>query len=574
MNLVKPSMTEEFRKTAPSPLESIPFNVPKPFKTELSNGLQIVVVEDKRHPLINFRLAIPKGDVNDPQNGVGVTSAMASMLSEGTENYTSKELAQKVERLGASLSVSAGMDNLIVKANTLSIYKSDILKLIAELVLTPTFPEDELELYKQNSIEGLKYQRSQPDFLADEKMSKAIYGSHPYGINSPTEDDLKNLTKEQLIKQHTKLFVPNNAILIVVGDVESKHLVKEIEDNLGKWEQGEVETPEFPEFPIHSDRRLIIVDRPGSTQSNIVLSNQAINRNHPDYFPVLVMNQILGAGASSRLFMNLREEKGYTYGAYSRVYAKRLGGSFEATSEVRTSVTADSLKEFFYELNRIRDEKVSEEELKDAKNYLTGVFPIRAETQTGLTGLIVAQQLYDLPEDYLETYRGKINQVTLEEIEHVANKYISPEKLTMVIVGDAEEVLPQAKSYTENIEVFDTEGNPQDLSKYTDNSGGEIADVAGNWTLSIEAMGQELQINLNLDQDGEKISGKVSSMMGEGEISDGKVNGNKVSAIAKFEISGQKAEIGIKGTVDGDSIEGTMAYDKIPMPLEFKGSRE
>ncbi len=566
-------MTEDFRKTAPAPLQAVPFNVPKPFKYELKNGLKIFIVEDKRFPLINFRLAFQKGDINDPENGIGVTSAMASMLNEGTEKHTSKQLAEKVERLGASLSVSAGSDNTIVKANTLSIYKSEILRLIAELVLTPTFPENELELYKQNAIEGLKYQRSQPDFLADEQVSRLIYGSHPYGINSPTKDDIKRLTREQLVDQHNKLFIPNNAMLIVIGDVESESLVSEIEENLGNWEQGEIDTPEFSNFPSLDKRTLTIVDRPGSTQSNIVLANQAINRNHPDYFPAIVMNQILGAGASSRLFMNLREEKGYTYGAYSRIYSKRLGGSFEATSEVRTSVTDDSLKEFFYELNRIRDEKASDEELQDAKNYLTGVFPIRAETQTGLTNLIVSQLLYDLPENYLETYRDKINDVTLDQIQNVANKYVLPEKLAMVIVGDAEEVLTQAKSYSGDIEIFDTENNQQDLSKYVVDETVETADVSGDWKLSIEAMGQTLEIGLNLKQDGEKLSGTISSMMGEGEISDGKVKGNKVSAVAKSEFNGQEVEIGIKGNIEGDSFEGSMTSQMIPMPLEFKGNR-
>lgn len=566
-------MNEDFRKFAPEPLEAIPFNVPKPFQTTLANGLRIVIVEDKRHPLINFRLAFLQGDINDPKDGIGVTSAMAAMINEGTEKHTSKELAQEIERLGASLSVSSGLDNTLVKANTLSIYKSDVLKLIAELVLTPTFPADELELFKQNAIEGLKYQRSQPDFLADEQVSRVLYGEHPYGINSPNEKDLNKLTREQLVAQHAKLFIPNNAIFIIVGDVESESLVKEIEENFGEWQQGNIENKELPAFPTRDKRTLTIVDRPGSTQSNIVLTNLAINQNHPDYFPVLVMNQILGAGASSRLFMNLREEKGYTYGAYSRIYAKRLGGSFEATSEVRTSVTGDSLKEFFYELNRIRDEKVSEVELKDAQNYLTGVFPIRAETQSGLTGLIVSQFLYDLPEDYLETYRENINAVTLEDVERVAKTYVLPEKLAMVIVGDAEEIIPQAKTYSDQIEIFDANNNAKDMNKYETEENVETANVSGNWKLTVEAMGQSLDLNLTLEQDGENVSGNLDSMLGAGEISEGKVSGNKLSAVANLQFQGQPLEIGIKANVDGDSITGTLNAPMLPMPYEFKGNR-
>jgi predicted Zn-dependent peptidase len=171
------------------------------------------------------------------------------------------------------------------------------------------------------------------------------------------------------------------------------------------------------------------------------------------------MNQVLGAGASSRVFMNLREEKGYTYGAYTRLNTKRLGGDFEATAEVRTAVTGDSLKEFFFELDRIRDEKVAEAELSDAKNFLTGVFPIRAETQEGLTNLIVNQLLFELPEDYLQTYRSNIEKVTVEDVQRVAQEYVRPNEMAIVIVGDAKEIISQVDNYADNIEVLDTEGN-------------------------------------------------------------------------------------------------------------------
>jgi predicted Zn-dependent peptidase len=175
------------------------------------------------------------------------------------------------------------------------------------------------------------------------------------------------------------------------------------------------------------------------------------------------MNQVLGAGASSRVFMNLREEKGYTYGAYTRLNARKLGGDFEATAEVRTAVTGDSLKEFFYELARIRDEEVPQEELADAKNFLTGVFPIRAETQEGMTNLVVNKLLYGLPDDYLQTYREKIEKVSAGDVQRVAREYIRPDEAAIVIVGDAKEIVSQSSEYTDDIEIFDTEGNSLDI---------------------------------------------------------------------------------------------------------------
>jgi zinc protease len=329
----------------------------------------------------------------------------------------------------------------------------------------------------------------------------------------------------------------------------------------------------FPDFPVIAERTLTIVDRSGSAQSNIVLANIAIDRRSPDYFPFLVMNQVLGAGASSRLFMNLREEKGYTYGAYSRFDAKRLGGDFEATAEVRTSVTGDSLKEFFFELNRIRNERVSDQELADAKNFLVGVFPIRAETQEGLTNLIVTQYLHALPEDYLQTYREKISAVTAEDVERVAKEYVQPETAAIVIVGDASEILPQAELYSNKVEIFDTNGNLLDRNSYFAETAAVTIDVSGGWDLSIDFQGQQVPVSLTLVQDGSTADGSLETMLGTGKISGGKINGNKISAAARTEIQGETVEFIINGTVDGDTISGTLSAPIVPEPLAFTGNR-
>jgi hypothetical protein len=362
--------------------------------------------------------------------------------------------------------------------------------------------------------------------------------------------------------------------LIVVGDVETESFIDELKDVFGKWTQGSVETVNFPALPERVEKTLTIVDRQGSAQSNIVISSLAFERTSPDYFPFLVMNQILGAGASSRVFMNLREEKGYTYGAYTRLDAKRFGGDFEATAEVRTAVTGDALREFFYELNRIRDEKVSETELNDAKAFLTGVFPIRAETQEGLTSLIVSQKLYDLPEDYLQTYRDNVNAVTVEDVEKVASKYIEPDRMAIVIVGDGEEVLAQAQAYAEYVEIFDTEGNPQETEKYMQTENTENADVAGKWSLVVDFQGQQFPVSLALEQNGDAVSGKLESVLGEGDVHDGKVKGNKFSATAKSNVQGQNIELSITGTVENDLMNGSLSAPMIPMPLNFSGTRQ
>ena len=429
-------------------------------------------------------------------------------------------------------------------------------------------------MYRRNTIEGLKFQRSQAGFLADEQVSRIIYGEHPYSRVSSKAEDIEKLTREKLSAHKNKTFIPNNAVFVVVGDVDKDELISEITDKFGDWQSGKVDDFAFDAMPEREARTLTIVDRKGSAQANIVLANAAFERKHPDYFRVLVMNQILGAGASSRIFMNLREEKGYTYGAYSKLDLRRLAGAFEATAEVRTSVTGDSLKEFFYELNRIRDEKVSDEELRDVKNYLTGVFPIRAETQEGLTGFIVQQQIYDLPADYLQTYRDEINKITIEDVEAAAKKYVQPDKMAIVIVGDAEEILTQAREYADNIEIYDTEGNLQNIENYGKTMEAATINLTGNWDLTIDFQGQQIPVSLTLEQTDGKISGKLESMLGEGKIENGKVSGNGFSAVATTEMQGQSLEIAINGTLENEELKGSLSAPMIPMPLEFSGRKK
>jgi zinc protease len=450
-------MNEDFRKKPPAPLAPKPFSIPKPTETVLANGLKVIVFEDKKLPLVSFRLAFKFGEINDDLRGL--TSMTSAMLKEGTTTHTSKQLAEAIDKIGASLYAASSSDNTIVSASSLSSYSYDVLSFMSDIVLRPSFPPEELELNKQNTIEGLKFSRSDAAFLAGERVNKILYGEHPYSVTSPTPENIEAITREKLLAFHDAKFTANNATLFVVGDVESDKLLPEINKLFGEWKQGSIVNNEFTVPPTRKQRTLSVVNRPDSAQSNIIIGNVAINRTHQDYFPCVVMNQILGAGASSRLFMNIREDKGYTYGAYSGFDARRLSGSFEATAEVRNEVTGDSLKEFFYELNRIRDEKATNEELADAQSYLTGVFPLRGETQEGLTNQIVSQELNGLPQDYLQTYRDNINAVTLDEIQRVAREYVNVDSIAIVIVGDAETILEQAKDYAESVEVFDVDGN-------------------------------------------------------------------------------------------------------------------
>ena len=451
--------TESFRQDMPSPLQLRPLNLPEPIETKLSNGLNLLLIEDRRLPLISFRLAFRSGDANDPAGLPGLTDMLSHLLTEGTTTRTSRQLAEEIERLGASLSVGSNSDFTSVAASGLSGFAPEILELLADVTLRATFPQNEVDLARENTQQMLIQQRAQPTFLASERMAQVMFGEHPYSRVSPTPEMLDALTREDLVAFRQATFIPNNASLIAIGDFDREALTAQIESLFANWEKVALAGIEYPALPKRSARRIYLVDRPGSAQSNIVIANEAIKRTSPDYFPMLLMHTILGANASSRLFMNLREHKGYTYGAYSNLDARRSAGLFRATAEVRTAVTGASLHEFFFELDRIRDQKVSEEEIRNAKSYLTGVFPIRIETQDGLIDQLVNIKMYDLPNDYLKTYRDRVDAVTRAEIQRVAQSYVQPKQAAIVAVGDAAEVTAQVKDYSEDIELYDTEGN-------------------------------------------------------------------------------------------------------------------
>jgi zinc protease len=480
------------------------------------------------------------------------------LLKEGTKTRTSKQIAQEIENIGGSISAGASDDNSTISASALSKYSSDILKLMADVTLNPSYPENEVNLAKANTLQGLEAQRATPSFLANEAISKIIWGEHPYSIVSPTKDTITAITSEKLVAYHKQAMIPNNAVLVIVGNVDKAKITAEVKALFGGWKKGANFATKFPAPPTRTEKTLTIIDRPGSSQSTITMGNLAINRNNPDYFPMLVLNQVYGGGASARLFMNIREAKGYTYGAYSDFDTRRLAGSFGASSDVRNEVTGASLKEFFFEMNRLRTELVPAKELADTKSYLTGVFPLQMETQNSLLGQFMNIQLNALPANYLQTYRDKINAVTAADIQRVANKYIQPDKIAMVIVGDTGEILKQVMPYSSKIEIFDADGKTLDIASFNKPASVGPTDANGKWNLKMAAMGQNLDVNLDLKQEGEKITGEMASPIGKGAIEEGKLIGNKFTGNAKVTFQGQPLTLKIAGTIDSDNMKGTV----------------
>ena len=562
------SQPEIFRSQAPAPLQPHPIVIPAARETVLSNGLTIVVVEDGRLPLISYRLAFRVGGAFDPPGLPGLTDLLAGLLPEGTESRTSREIADEVARIGASLSAGATSDYTIVGASALTQFNDEILGLMAEVVLQPSFPENEVELAKQNTKESLRQQRAQPSFLASEMVSRVMYGDHPYAIVAPTPESIDRSSRDEFVKFHRAQFVPNNAVFIVVGDVKYDQIVQKLESLFSTWERGAELVTNFPTPPVRTRRTAYVVDRRGSAQSNIVVANSGILRTSPDYFPMLLMHTVLGANASSRLFMNLREEKGYTYGAYTNLDARRTAGTFRATAEVRTPVTGDSLKEFFYELDRIRNELVSDKEISDAKSYLTGVFPIRLETQEGLTDQLVQIKMLNLPGDYLLHYRDRVQAVTGAEIQRVASKYVKPDEAAVIVVGDGTSVLDQIKPYCDDIEVYSTSGKRKSLDAPAS------TDLAGSWSIEVDTpLGQSIPATLTLERVGQGFIAKILSDMGNADLGVVDLNDNSFHTNTFLEMDGHKVPAEIDARFNGDQLEGSLKLQNSPS-LPFTGSKD
>jgi zinc protease len=563
----------DFLKQPPSPLPVRAIKLPTAHETILTNGLTVIVVEDARLPLVSYRLALRTGDAHDPADLPGLMDMLTGLLTEGTESRTSREIADEVARLGATLQAGANSDYATVAASSLAVYCDQILELLADVALRPVFPTNEVELAKQNTKESLKQQRAQPSFLASEMVARVMFGAHPYHVTAPTPEAIDATTRDRLVEFHRSNFVANNAVLFVAGDVQQESVLQEVENLFGGWQPGTVAADDFPPMPERTTRAAYIIDRPGSAQANIVISNSGITRTSPDYFPMLVMHTVLGANASSRLFMNLREDKGYTYGAYSSLDARRTAGTFRATAEVRTPVTGDSLKEFFYELKRIRNEPVSEKEIADAKSYLTGVFPIRLETQEGLVDQLVQIKMFGLPENYLEIYRSQIQAVTIFQVREVARKYVRPDESAIVIVGDGAQLVDQIEPYASEMEFYNTAGKKKNRPAVAAYSSEAAAAFAGNWSLLIESpLGQSIPATLILANIGKGFSGKVTSEMGNGELLSVTFDGESFAGTISFDVAGQTMHAQIEGGVANEQMEGSISLENAPA-LPFTGSK-
>ncbi|HEX8398280.1 MAG TPA: pitrilysin family protein [Pyrinomonadaceae bacterium] len=444
---------------APLNKEILRVKLPKAQEATLSNGLQVVLLENHKVPTFSMQMVVLSGGLSDPQTARGVASFTASLLREGTAKRSSKEISEQSESLGAVIGANAGLSGFTSNVTAAGLVENldQTLDIFADVVRNPAFPTEEVDKYKARTLAQLPLQRSNPGLLAAERFNRAIYGEHPASLVLPPVESLRTLTPDALKQFHQTYYRPNNAILAVTGDITMKELMPKLEKAFGDWQKAEVPATKIPTVAALSKPGIFLIDRPGSVQTVLQLGNVGIERTNPDYFSVLVMNQIFGGGPQARLFMNLREDKGYTYGAYSGFGGSKFPGTVQASSSVRTDVTEGALKEFMYEIKRIRDEKVPAEELENAKRSIIGSFALSLEQPQALLSNIVTQKLYGFPVSYWDDYPQQVSRITVDDVQRAAQKYLDLPHLQIVAVGDAAKVRSALATYG-SVEQYDVEG--------------------------------------------------------------------------------------------------------------------
>lgn len=434
-------------------------------RRKLSNGLEVLVVEHHEVPVVSMNLVIKTGGAGDPADKAGLAVVTADMLDEGTATRSSLDISDQLSSIGASVSIRPGWDSTTASMQTLTRHLDRALEIYADVLTSPAFPDKDLQRIRASRLGGLRQQRDNPDAIAGLVFQTALYGrNHPYGHPlSGDEASLTSLTGDDVRKFYETFYRPNNSSLVVVGDVKPDEVVAKLEKALAGWKSAHVPAVEVTAAPVAREHSMIyLVDRPGSVQSVINIGQIGVPRSSPDYFPLLVMNRILGGASSARINLNLREDKGYTYGANSAFDFRRGAGVFIASAPVQGFSTKESVFEFMKELRGIRGEiPVTPTELDAAKQSIVRGFPRSFETPDQISGRLESVVTYDLPDTYFNSYIERIQAVTLEDVTRVANRYLTPDRMAVVIVGDRKAIeagLRSLDGFSDRITFVDTEG--------------------------------------------------------------------------------------------------------------------
>ncbi len=452
------SSTRSETPSAVPPLSAArPVIWPPRVQKTLSNGLEVVLVESHTIPKFTGELFFRSGNAMVAAKAPGLADMTATVARTGTTKRASREIEEDLRRMGSDLSSGAGADTSVISFAGLVDFSNELLGLVSELAQQASFPVEEFERERRQLIEGLRIERTTPGFLASERLRRVLFGAHPYGTISPTEAQVEGYRIEDLKDFYQRFYRPGNALLVMVGDFAPEKMMAQIEKIFGSWAAGPAEAAPNPELPEAKARQVYLVQLPGSVQTQISIGNRAITRKHPDWLRLTLANSIYGGAFNSRLVMNIREQKGYTYSPRSGVHPLRQHGYFSIGAAVRNDVVAAALTEIFYEIDRMRTTPVGEEELDDAQAYLTGIFSLGLATQDGLAGQLATATLEKLPGDYLETYRERVLKLTSADVLDAAQKYFDSAHAQIVIVGDRSVIESQLAQFG-TPEVYDAQG--------------------------------------------------------------------------------------------------------------------
>jgi zinc protease len=452
------ALISEFSPSVPALSPERPVTWPKRVRAKLRNGMQIVLAESHAIPKFHGELFFRTGEAWVSDRAPDLASMVATVVRTGTANRASRKIEEDLRSLGADLATSAGQDTSAISFAGLSEFAEPILQLVSELAREAAFPPAEFERERRLKLEEVKLQRTSPGFLASERLRKILFGAHPYSLVAPTEAQVANYHRQELVDVYREIYTPENALLMMVGDFDSQALLKTIEKVFSGWEGKKPASKVFAAPANPRGRNVALVHVPGSVQTQILMGCHAITRKHPDWLRLALTNSLYGGAFNSRLVMNIREDKGYTYSPRSSVHPFMQSGYFTVSAAVRNDVVAASLTEMFYEIDKLRSVPVPEAELADAQNYLTGVFSLGLATQEGLLTQFSTVELNNLSADYLETYRQKIRAFTPADLLAASRQYFDSANMQIVVVGDRAAIESQAALFG-HLQRFDNQGN-------------------------------------------------------------------------------------------------------------------
>ncbi len=435
-------------KDLPAYAPDKPLPVPRIEKKTLANGLEVWVVPRNGVPRVDYVLAARNaGLAADAADASGFASLLAGLLTEGTARRDSRAVAEAAQGFGGSLSASASNDGISVYADALSSHAGSMLDLLAEVVRTPAFPDNEVKLAQANAAQQLKAAEAQPSFRANRAMLSAIYGDHPYARTQLSEAGIAALNPARLRSEHARRFHPERSLLVITGRVTPAEGFAMAQKAFGDWKGTGAGVAETPAAPRQAQPRFVLLQRDGSVQSTLRIGRPALAATDPDYVAMQFTRILLGGGFSSRVNLNLREEKGYTYGAGVKLSASRAGGDVVANADVRNDVTGASLKEFFHEFDRLRNEAVTDKDMEDTKRFIAGDYVISNQLQGAVAATLAKNWLNGLPPEFLGQYVPTLRALDAAKVQAVARQYFDPKQQSIVVVGDGKAVADQLKPY-------------------------------------------------------------------------------------------------------------------------------